>query len=70
MDEFENFIKDNISTVLQYFFNTYGNIRGEENAQREAEVMLTTWQPHDPIVLLTRPIETLQKMATQAGIPF
>ena len=29
-----------------------------------------SWQPNDPIVLLTRPIEQLQKLATQAGIPY
>ena len=27
-----------------------------------------SWQPNDPIVLLTWPIEQLQKLATQAGI--
>ena len=36
----------------------------------EAEVMYITWKPDDPLVLLTRPIETIQKMATQVGIPF
>ena len=29
-----------------------------------------SWQPTDPIALLTRPIEQLQKLATQAGIPY
>ena len=53
MDEFTNLINDDIPTVLQYFFNTYRKIRGEEVAQREAEVMSITWQPHDPLVLLT-----------------
>ena len=32
--------------------------------------MSVTWQPTEPLVLLTRPIESLQKMAMQAGIPF
>ena len=32
--------------------------------------MSMSWQPNDPIVLLTRPIEQLQKLATQAGIPY
>ena len=70
VDEFTSLITDDIPTVLQYFFNTCGKIRGEEVAQREAEVMSITWQPNGPLVLLTRPIETLQKMAIQAGIPF
>ena len=32
--------------------------------------MTSTWQPSDPIVLLTRPLEQLQKLAIQAGIPY
>ena len=32
--------------------------------------MSMNWQPSDPIVLLTRPIEQLQKLATYAGIPY
>ena len=70
VDEFTNLINNDIPTVLQYFFNTYEKIWGEEVAQREPEVMLITWKPHDLLVLLTWPIETLQKMATQARIPF
>ena len=29
-----------------------------------------SWQPSDPMVVLTRPVEDLQKLATQAGIPY
>ena len=29
-----------------------------------------TWQPNNPIVLLIRPIEQLQKLATQARTPY
>jgi len=29
-----------------------------------------SWQPTDPMVLLTRPLEQLQKLATQANIPY
>ena len=32
--------------------------------------MTMSWQPTDPIMLLTRPIEQLQKLATQVGIPY
>ena len=32
--------------------------------------MAMTWQPSEPIVLLTRPLENLQKLAKQANIPF
>ena len=45
-------------------------MQSEEVAQKEAEVMSMTWQPSNPIVLLTWPIEYLQKLAQQAGIPY
>ena len=32
--------------------------------------MSTSWQLTDPIALLTRPIENLQKLAAQAGMPY
>ena len=32
--------------------------------------MSMLWQPSDPIVLLTRPIENLQKLAEQVGVPY
>ena len=32
--------------------------------------MTMSWQPTDPMVLLTRPLEQLQKLATQANIPY
>ena len=70
VDEFTNLITYDIPAVLTYLFATYGKVSGEEVSQREMEVMSITWQRNDPFVLLTRPIETLQKLATQAGIPF
>lgn len=47
----------------------YGRVRAEEVAMKENEIMSMTWQPHEPIALLTRPIENLQKLAQQAGMP-
>ena len=32
--------------------------------------MAMIWQPSEPLVLLTRPLENLQKLAKQANIPF
>ena len=55
---------------MEYLNYNYSKVRYEEVAQKEAEVMLMTWQPNDPIVLLTRPIENLQKLATQAQNPY
>ena len=45
-------------------------MRYEEVAQKESEVMAMPWQPHDPLVLLIRPIENLQKLVEQAGVPY
>ena len=59
-----------VPTTLQCLFYNYGKVRSEEVAQKEMEVMTSSWQPTDPIILLTRPIEQLQKLATQAGIPY
>jgi len=55
---------------MEYLFCNYGRVRAEEVATKENEVMNMSWQPHEPIVLLTRPIENLQKLAQQAGIPY
>ena len=55
---------------LEYLFYNYGKVRSKEVTQKEHEVMMMSWQPTDPIVLLTRPIEQLQKLATQVGIPY
>ena len=70
VDEYTNLISDDVPTVLEYLFYNYGKVRSEEVSQKEVEVMTATWHPTDPIVLLTRPIEQLQKLATQAGIPY
>ena len=55
---------------MQYLFYNYGKVRSEEVTQKDSEVMNMNWQPNDPIVLLTRPIENLQKLAQQAGVSY
>ena len=70
VDEYTNLLTDDIPVVLNHLFTRYGKIRGDEVAQYDLEVMSNNWQPTDPLVLLTRPIEKLQKMAKQAGIPY
>ena len=59
--------------MYQPSYNIYSitiKVPSKEVSSKEAEVMSMTWQPSDPIVLLTRPIENLQKLAQQAGIPY
>ena len=70
VDEYTNLLTQDVPTIMQYLFYNYGKVRSEEVSSKEAEVMSMTWQPSDPIVLLTRPIENLQKLAQQAGIPY
>ena len=70
VDEFTNLINHDIPTVLEYLTYNFGKVRSEEVAEKETEVMSMTWQPQDPIVLLTRPIENLQELAKEAGIPY
>jgi len=70
VDKYTNLISGDISTVLDYLFYNYGKVRSDEVAQKEAKVISLTWQPSKPIVLLTRPLEKLQKLAVQADIPY
>ena len=70
VNEYTNLLDDDVPTILQYLFYNYGKVRSEEVSQKEHEVMTSPWQPTDPIILLTRPLEQLQKLATQAGIPY
>ena len=70
VDEFTNLFSDDVPTVLEYLFYNYGKVSMEEVMEKEREVMSMTWLPSDPIVLLTRPLEQLQKLATHAGIPY
>ena len=58
-----NLLTDDIPTTMKYLFYNYGKVRSKEVAQKEVEVMSMAWQPSNPIVLLTWPIEHLQKLA-------
>ena len=69
VDEHTNLISGDTPTVLEYLFYNCGKVRSDEVAQKEAEVMSLAWQPSEPMVLLARPLEQLQKLAAQAGMP-
>ena len=69
VDAYTNLFKDDVPAAMGYLNYNYGKVRCKEAVAKEAEVMATAWQPSDPIVLLTRPIENLQKLATQADNP-
>ena len=69
VDEFTNLITDDIPTVLEYLFYNYGKVSSEEVSEKEAEIMAITWNPSDPIILITRPLEQLRKLAAHDGVP-
>ena len=62
--------EDNISTVLKYLFKNYGKAQSEEVKQKEVEVLSITFNPAEPMVLIYRSIEKLQKLAITASIPY
>ena len=70
VDEHTNLLTDDIPTIMNYLLYNYGKVRSEEVSEKEAEIMAMIWQPSEPLVLLTRPLENLQKLAKQANIPF
>ena len=63
-------IKDDIPTVLEYLFTKYGKVVSEEVKQKEAKVLNLVFNSAEHMVLIYKPIEQLQKLATAAQIPF
>ena len=56
--------------VMYYLKYNYRKVCSKEVTQKETEVIAITWQPQDPMVLLTWPTENLQKLVIQAGLPY
>ena len=63
-----NLLTDNVPTVMQYLFYNHRRVCTEEVALKENKAINMTWQLHSFIVLLTYPIENLQKLVQQASI--
>ena len=70
VDDHTNLLTNGIPTIMNYLVHYYGKVRAEEVSEKESEIMAMTWQPSEPLVLLTGPLENLQKLAKQANIPF
>ena len=70
VDSYTNLISIDIPAALDYLFYNFGKVTSEEVNQKEAEIMAMIWLPSDPIIMLTKPIEELNKLAKQAGIPY
>ena len=69
VDSCTNLISIDILAALDYLFYNFGKVTSEEVNQKEAEIMAMTWLLSNPIIMLTKPIEELNKLAHQAGIP-
>ena len=48
----------------------YVKVPSEEVKQKESEVLAMSFKPANPMVVLYCPIEQLQKLATDAGVPY
>ena len=70
VNEDTGLLEEDLPTVLEYIFTKYGKTPSEEVIEKEAKVLTMTFNPAEPMVLLYRPIEQLQKMAVTAGIPY
>ena len=70
INEDTGLIEDDLPTVLTYLDTNYGKVLSEEVKQKESEVLSTSFNPADPIVVLFCLIEQLQKLAIAAGIPY
>ena len=70
VDEDTDLIEDEIPEVLDYLFKHYGKVTSDEVKQLESEVLSLSFNPADPMVAIYRPIEQLQKKATEASIPY
>ena len=70
IDEDTGLIEEDVPTVLDYLFTTYGKVTAEEVKDDENLVLNISFNPADPMVTIFRPIEQLQKKAISAGIKY
>ena len=70
IDEDTGLIEEDVPTVLEYLFTTYGKVTAEEVKDEENLVLNISFNPADPMVTIFRPIEQLQKKAISAGIKY
>ena len=70
VDDDTGLIEDDVPTVLDYLFTSYGKVTAEEVKEEENTVLNISFNPADPLVTIFRPIEQLQKKAVAAGIKY
>ena len=69
IEEHTNLLTNDFPTMMTSILHDHGKVRSEEVTQKDSDAMLLACKPTDPIILLTRPIENIQNLAKQAGIP-
>ena len=69
VDQYTNLLIEDIPTTMEYLYYNSRKVRSEKVTQKETKVMIIDYQPSDPLALLIRSIENLQKLAQQVGIP-
>ena len=69
-NEDTDLVEDDIPTVLEYLFSSYGKVPTREVKEKEVEVLATPFVPSDPMVTIYRPIEQLRTLADIAKIPY
>ena len=57
-------------TVLEYLFCNFSQVSLEEAQEKEAEIMAMSWNPSDPIGLITRPLQQLRKLTEHTRAPY
>jgi len=70
INEDTGLIEDDLPTVCAYLDANYGVVQSEEVKEKESEVLSTSFNPSEPLIVIFRPIEQLQKLATTANIPY
>ena len=69
INEDTGLIEDDLPTLLAFLDANYGQVQSKEVKQKEAEVLNTSFNPADPMIVLFWPIKQLQKLATVGKFP-
>ena len=63
-------VEEDVPTVLEYIFTTYGKVTAEEVNKKEHECLNISSNLADSMITIYRPIKQLQKKANEARIPY
>ena len=57
INEDTGLIEDDLPTICAYLDTNYGVVQSEEVKEKESEVLSTSFNPSEPLIVLSRPIE-------------